>query len=78
MFRTDDGGATFTELGTPNLTDVRSLGVHVPTSGAVTLLAVHASPVRLSRSTNGGGTWTPVTMPNGAGTVGHVLVLDER
>ena len=73
VFRTDDGGVSFTELGV--LPDVRSLSVH--RSDPVTTILAVAGTTQSKLLRLDGSTWTDVT-PAGVGTIGHPLVLDDE
>jgi photosystem II stability/assembly factor-like uncharacterized protein len=78
VYRTDDNGLTFTQLG--DLTHVDSVAVDLTDPARNTLVAtIHERPF-VYRSTNGGKTWTDLSsaLPLGLGAATTALVLDAQ
>ena len=78
VYRTDDNGVTFRQLG--DLTHVDAVGVDLTDPLRNTLLAtIHERPY-IYRSTDGGKTWTDIssTLPPDLGSATTALVLDAQ
>jgi photosystem II stability/assembly factor-like uncharacterized protein len=78
VYRTDDGGATFEQLG--DAAHIHAVSVDFNDPARATLLAgAHEQP-RLLRSTDGGSTWTDVSggLPEGSGFASFPLVIDAQ
>jgi hypothetical protein len=78
VFRTDDGGATFQQLGDAAHIGAVSVDLTDPARG--TLLAGGHEQSVLLRSSDGGGTWTDVSggLPDGSGFSSSPLVIDAQ
>jgi len=78
VYRTDDGGLTFTQLGDISHTEAVSIDFTDP--ARKTLLAGKHEDASLSRSTDGGATWTDIasTLPPDTGFSTGPLVIDSR
>jgi hypothetical protein len=78
VFRTDDGGATFEQLGDAG--HIHAVSVDFTDAARATLLAgAHEQP-RFLRSTDGGSTWTDLSriLPEGSGFASFPLVIDAQ
>jgi len=77
VFRTDDGGASFTSLGAPGNTDFVSVDFTDPQRRTL-LLGAHEQSV-LRMSTDGGASWREVGgLPPDLGYASAPLVVDSR
>ena len=72
VFRTEDGGASFTELGDRPTSDRSACR----SAANTTVAAVAGTPAKLYRFD--GTTWPEVVVPTGIGESGHVLVVDAE
>jgi photosystem II stability/assembly factor-like uncharacterized protein len=79
VYRTDDDGATFTQLGTVTHCDLVSVDFS-DTARRTLLAGAHESGQRMFRSTDGGATWTDIGLrfPASAGNTSFPLVLDTQ
>ncbi len=75
LFRSDDGGATLTELG--SLVDVSSFAVDTADPARSTLLAVTGEG-SLQRSSNRGATWSSAVLPPQVTDVTSVAFADTQ
>ncbi len=78
VYRTDDNGATFQQLG--DITHVALVSVDFTDPQRRTLVAgIHEQPT-VYKSTNGGATWQLIseTLPDGVGHAGWPLVIDSN
>lgn len=77
VYRSDDGGLTFTQLGDISHTEAVSIDFTDP--ARKTLLASKHEDASVSRSTDGGTTWTDIasTLPPGTGFSSGPLVIDS-
>jgi len=75
VFRSDDGGATFTQLG--DITHTEAVSIDFSDPSRRTLLATKHEDPSVSRSTDGGRTWTDIasTLPPDTGySTGPVVI----
>jgi photosystem II stability/assembly factor-like uncharacterized protein len=78
VYRTDDGGATFQQLG--DAAHIHAVSVDLTDPARATLLAgAHEQP-RVLRSTDGGNAWTNVSggLPEESGFASFPLVIDAQ
>jgi hypothetical protein len=78
IYRTDDDGATFKQLGTIQHTDAMSVDLNDPQRR--TMLAGRHETSQLFRSTDGGNTWVEISasLPQGIGFVSFPFVIDSK
>ena len=79
VYRTDDDGDTFLQLGSVSQNDLVSIDFTDPQRQTL-LAGAHERPSALFRSTDGGGTWTDLgsTLPAEWGNSTFPLVVDGR
>jgi len=79
VYRTDDDGATFTQLGTASHCDLVSVGLNDPQRKTL-LAGGHESGTVLYRSQDGGANWTNIgsLLPATAGDTSFPLVIDAQ
>jgi photosystem II stability/assembly factor-like uncharacterized protein len=80
VFRTSDGGSSFTRLG--NVQHIQTVGVDFGDPARATLVAGTHESNQLFRTNDGGGTWVDITAPLGpqseSGDIMSILVVDAR
>jgi photosystem II stability/assembly factor-like uncharacterized protein len=78
VYRTDDNGATFKALG--NIDHIDAVSIDFSDPARQTLLAGRHESSQLSRSTDGGNTWTDISknLPGGVGFVSGPTVVSSQ
>ncbi len=78
IYRTDDNGATFKQLGTLYHADAMSVDLSDPQRR--TMLAGRHETSQLFRSTDGGNTWVDISasLPQGVGFVSFPFIIDSK
>lgn len=78
VYRTDDNGVTFRQLG--NIVHTEALGIDLTDPARRTLLATKHEASVVSRSTDDGKSWTDISssLPAGAGFATGPVVIDAK